>query len=282
MLAKEKNIGKECIIKIIRSEKQSVNEEAEIGKILEHDNISKLIYACTEVVNEEQKPGVVAPLFYFNHLLVFNYIKGVDLLEYLESMDYPSLPETQLRRMFSQIVNALSYCHERQIGHRDIKLENIMIEEYTNKAYLIDFGFGVDTRKKRPSLLRKREGDPFYVIDEKSPSGMAGPFVTGAVGSVPYVAPEVVQKPWYCPFKADIWSLGTCIYACAFGQVPWEEEKRLAQLKQGLPQAHLFIPERIKISIELNNLLFSMLEPEPIKRLSIEQVKRHPWFQIDS
>jgi serine/threonine protein kinase len=269
MLAEDKVIRKRCIIKRLPSSINSietVREEIEIGKMLDHKHIVKLILFeksyTHEMPRDDSKPlSLGLPLL--EHYLVFEYIEGVDLFEYLDRSFYAKMNEKKLKQIFTPIVDALHYCHGEGVAHRDLKLENIMIEDKTNKPYLIDFGLGIITGKQRPTILRNKETKVFY----------------RPVGSFAYAAPELIQKEYYCPFKADIWSLGTCIYSCAFCLQPWDEKERIEKLQNNEPQPHLTLPCGENLSDSFKELLFGMMNPNPLHRLSIVQVKNHPWFQ---
>ena len=88
---------------------------------------------------------------------------GVSLMNFLKSHQDRRLPECECRYIFSQIVKGINYCHFKSICHRDIKMENIIIEE-GNKVKIIDFGFSVVSRNDK--LLNLFCGTPSYLPPE--------------------------------------------------------------------------------------------------------------------
>jgi serine/threonine protein kinase len=90
-------------------------------------------------------------------------VKGVSLLTFLKSKENRKMEEDECKIVFSQIVEAISHCHSKNVCHRDIKLENIIIDE-TRKLKVIDFGFGAITPNTK--LLNFFCGTPSYMPPE--------------------------------------------------------------------------------------------------------------------
>jgi serine/threonine protein kinase len=132
------------------------------------------------------------------------------------------------------------------VAHRDIKLENFLLENKTNKIYLIDFGLCFIAEKKDTA-------EDF-------------------VGSQHYIAPEVKQLKEYCPFKADVYSLGVVLYAMVFCRIPyffnWGKDWGKVRFPTGLP----------KIYQPVKDLLEKMLWPYPLERISLQGITKHPWI----
>ena len=128
--------------------KNSVKREITILKKIDHQNIVKLY----EVIDTAKQI-----------LLVMDLVSGVSLLHFLKSQPDRRIKEDNCKFYFSQIVKAIAYCHSQNICHRDIKLENIIVEDGRN-IKLIDFGFGVIS--SRDKLLNFFCGTPSYMPPE--------------------------------------------------------------------------------------------------------------------
>ena len=121
-------------------------------------------------------------------LLIMQYSSGGDLCRYVR--DKRRLAEPEAQRLFVQIVAGLAYCHACGIVHRDVKLDNILLDARRN-VKLVDFGFSVSFR---PGQKLKK-----------------------ACGSPSYAAPEIVSRRPYAPQGVDVWSLGVVLYAMVCG-----------------------------------------------------------------
>ena len=105
------------------------------------------------------------------------------------------LPEREAAQIFKDIVEGIAYCHEKNVIHRDIKLENIMIDE-NGTIKIIDFGFSiVIPKEKKLSIF---------------------------CGTPSYMAPEIVKKRNYYGQMADTWALGVLLYAMLCGKFPFK------------------------------------------------------------
>jgi len=92
------------------------------------------------------------------------FVVGISLLAYLKSQTGKKLLENECKYIFKQIVNGISYIHKQNIIHRDIKLENIIIDTSNKLIKIIDYGFGCITSKSK--LLNFFCGTPSYMPPE--------------------------------------------------------------------------------------------------------------------
>lgn len=106
--------------------KQSLLKEISILKKLDHPNIVKF-YESFETSRHVY--------------LVTEYVSGPSLLQYLKSKPSRTLEEDEAKRIWKQVVEAVSYLHSKNITHRDIKLENVLLSKDLQTVKLIDFGF---------------------------------------------------------------------------------------------------------------------------------------------
>uniref|UniRef100_A0A8C8RIU1 non-specific serine/threonine protein kinase n=1 Tax=Pelusios castaneus TaxID=367368 RepID=A0A8C8RIU1_9SAUR len=184
--------------------------------------------------------------------LVLELASRGDLLEHINATsdrrECPGLEEEEARRLFRQIVSAVAHCHNVGIVHRDLKCENILLDE-RGFIKLTDFGFA-----NRYSLK----------------SSLMNTFC----GSVAYTAPEILMCKKYNGELADLWSLGVILYAMVTGKLPFKERqphKMLHVIKQGLSF-------RQPISPECQDLIQGLLQLKPGARLGLQQVATHRWM----
>lgn len=224
--------------KYIGIEKKSAREnrilrEALISFLLSHKSIPRL-----------------REFFYNNECfyLVFEYVPGEQLLK--KVVKHKKIAEGLAKKYFVQVLNALHYCHMYNIVHRDIKIENILIDKNDN-AVLIDFGLA-----------------NFY---EKE--GFLGTFC----GSLYFAAPELLSGNLYKGPEVDVWSLGVVLYVMICGRVPFDD-KNLQSLYHKIKEGAVITEE---ISDELKSLLVQMLNPNRKTRITIEEIRSHPWVKGD-
>jgi hypothetical protein len=182
-----------------------------------------------------------------NVIIVMEYASNGNLLEFLNRRK-PHLSE--MLRIFTQLVSALYYLHHVvNWVHRDLKLENILLDEHYN-VKLVDFD------------LSKRLGNS----DTKT---------TTVCGSLPYCAPEVFQNKPYGR-AVDIWSLGICLYGMVIGRLPFEHAIPKTVI-DGICHHEPEIPGDTPTMI--TDLLRRMLKKNQDERMTIEEVSQHPWIR---
>ncbi|KAJ3239222.1 hypothetical protein HDU81_006327 [Chytriomyces hyalinus] len=167
-----------------------------------------------------------------------------DLFECIEF--YQRLNEDQARRVFKQIVDAVSHLASHNIIHRDIKDENILIDRDFN-VKLIDFG---------SATFLTPQGD---VVD--------GLFL----GTLQYAAPEILTGKPYRGMDCEVWSLGCCLYIMLAGEAPFENPGDSTRLNGPLA------PRNVQLSHNVSGLIRSMLEKDPCKRATLRDIASHPW-----
>jgi len=205
--------------------------EVEIFQSLNHSNIVRLV----EMVSDDK-------LIY----LIMEYCAKGDLYHFVASKG--GLPDTTARLMFRQIVSAVRYLHSKSIVHRDLKLENILLDSSLS-IRLADFGFCREVP--------------------------ANTLLTTKCGSPAYTAPEVISQSSYNGQMADMWSLGVILFVILTGRIPWDAQND-TQLFFQIQTAHFHIPEYICASAA--NLIGDLMHPQPEMRLSAEQALNHPWL----
>ncbi len=183
-------------------------------------------------------------------LMVMEYAGGGDLLQYVKKRK--RLDEETSKAIFKQIVYGLGHCHCRSVLHRDVKLDNVLMDG-EGGVKLCDFGV---------SRLVKKE----HIIKEQC-------------GTPAYLAPEIIIDEGYEGFYADIWSLGVLLYAMLQGTVPFKanniSDLHKLILKGNFDFAYPHISDAAK------DLVRRMLVLTPEKRISIPEILTHAWLRED-
>lgn len=214
--------------------KQKVMQEVYILKKIRHSNIIRLF----EVF---QSPK--------HFLLVMEYADGGDLLQFVKKRQH--LDEETAKRIFKQVVHGIAHCHCRSVLHRDIKLDNILMDE-EGGIKICDFGVS--------RLITKNQS-----IQEQC-------------GTPAYLAPEIISDKGYRGYYVDLWSLGVLLYAMLQGTVPFKA-KSLESLLALIMKGKLYYP--VGISDNATNLIESMLKIQPDERISIPNILKHPWLKTE-
>ncbi|XP_004689288.2 PREDICTED: serine/threonine-protein kinase SIK3 isoform X1 [Condylura cristata] len=180
--------------------------------------------------------------------LVTEYASGGEIFDHLVA--HGRMAEKEARRKFKQIVTAVYFCHCRNIVHRDLKAENLLLDANLN-IKIADFGF---SNLFTPGQLLKTW-----------------------CGSPPYAAPELFEGKEYDGPKVDIWSLGVVLYVLVCGALPFDGST-LQNLRARVLSGKFRIP--FFMSTECEHLIRHMLVLDPNKRLSMEQICKHKWMKL--
>lgn len=180
--------------------------------------------------------------------MVLEYCPEGELFDYIVAKD--KLGEEEARIFFRQIVAAVGYIHHQGFAHRDLKPENLLLDEEQNLK-LIDFG-----------LCAKPLG------------GMDDHLYT-CCGSPAYAAPELISGKEYLGAEADIWSMGILLYALLCGYLPFDDEN-IPQLYRKIQNGKYDTPPWL--SMESKELMSCMLQVDPKRRITINQLVSHPWL----
>ncbi|KAM4530667.1 serine/threonine-protein kinase BRSK1-like isoform 2-T2 [Odontesthes bonariensis] len=179
--------------------------------------------------------------------LVLEHVSGGELFDYLVKKG--RLTPKEARKFFRQIISALDFCHNHSICHRDLKPENLLLDE-KNNIRIADFGMA--SLQVGDSLLETSCGSPHYAC------------------------PEVIRGEKYDGRRADVWSCGVILFALLVGALPFDHDnlrQLLEKVKSGVFHMPHFIPP------DCQALLKGMIEVNPDKRLTLEAIQKHPWYQ---
>ncbi|CAG2225555.1 BRSK [Mytilus edulis] len=190
--------------------------------------------------------------------LVLEHVSGGELFDYLVKKG--RLTPKEARRFFRQIISALDFCHSHNICHRDLKPENLLLDD-KNNIRVADFGMA--SLQVEGSMLETSCGSPHYACPE--------------VIRVRLTNQKHGEK--YDGRRADVWSCGVILYALLVGALPFDDDnlrQLLEKVKKGVFHIPHFVPP------DCQNLLRGMIEVDPEKRLTLEDIHRHPWVIADS
>uniref|UniRef100_A0A8C7YPB1 MAP/microtubule affinity-regulating kinase 3 n=1 Tax=Oryzias sinensis TaxID=183150 RepID=A0A8C7YPB1_9TELE len=238
-LARHILTGKEVAIKIIDKTQlnptslQKLFREVRIMKTLNHPNIVQLF----EVIETEK-----------TLYLVMEYASGGEVFDYLVA--HGRMKEKEARAKFRQIVSAVYYCHQKNIVHRDLKAENLLLDADSN-IKIADFGFSNE-------FTEGSKLDTFC-------------------GSPPYAAPELFQGKKYDGPEVDIWSLGVILYTLVSGSLPFDGQN-LKELRERVLRGKYRVP--FYMSTDCEGILRRFLVLNPAKRCSLEQIMKDKWINV--
>ena len=237
-LGTNRQTGEKVAIKILEKSKMTkfddknrLEREINILKKIHHPNIVKLF--C--VIETDRQ------IF-----IIMEYIKGNELFQYI--LVKKKLDEEEACFYFLQLINCIDYLNRIKISHRDLKAENIIIEQKTKEIKMIDFG-----------LSNTYEN---------------GQLLSTACGSPIYAAPEMLEGKLYKGSTVDIWSAGVVLYYMLCGNFPFNDVSN-DKLYKKILKGKFEIPK--SLSKNVKDLITKILVVNPQKRISLKDTKKHPW-----
>jgi serine/threonine protein kinase len=180
--------------------------------------------------------------------LILDLYEGGDLYGYLTQQGARPLDEALL--LFKQIISGVEYCHKCMIVHRDLKPENLLLSADKKALVISDFGLSTGMQGSR-NLLKTR------------------------CGTVHYISPEVAKGDLYVGMASDVWSMGIILYAMVTATLPFDGPNSVAVLKK-IVRGEFHMPAHLPK--ELQDLIRLMLTLDPKGRITIQQIKQHPWY----
>ncbi|XP_071956741.1 uncharacterized protein [Antedon mediterranea] len=212
--------------------KKNLRREADMMRKLNHANISKL-YEVLETQN--------------NYYLVMELAEGGEFMRYL--CDRRRLSERETRRFMRQLVSAVEYMHQEELVHRDIKIENFLLDS-NNDLKVIDFGL----------------------------SNVLGPdgFLRTQCGSPAYAAPEIFSSTGYGT-AVDAWSIGVNMFAMLTGELPFNVDppNNMCKLHAKIIEGCVFPDFLTK---DCKDLLSRLLTVDETSRIKLSEVLKHSWM----
>ncbi|KZV30596.1 CBL-interacting serine/threonine-protein kinase [Dorcoceras hygrometricum] len=182
--------------------------------------------------------------------IVMEFVTGGELFDNI--VNHGRMQEDDARKYFQQLINAVDYCHSRGVFHRDLKPENLLLDDAGNLK-VSDFGLSALSQTVRDDgLLHTTCGTPNYV------------------------APEVLNDRGYDGATADLWSCGVILFVLLSGYLPFDDEN-LSNLYSKISSAEFTCPPWL--SFGAMKLIARILEPNPMKRITIPEILEDEWFK---
>ncbi len=183
--------------------------------------------------------------------MILEFAPRGDVLRYIQN--HGAMKESSARKWTLQLCDAVRYMHKRDIAHRDLKLENLLIDAYGN-IKLCDFGF----------------------VKSNSSAELSNTYC----GSKSYAAPEILQGRPYPPQKADIWALGVILYIIVTGKMPFDESRGTKHIIEQQRQLQIHWPNVRPITFNCKELMMQMFRWHFNDRINIHNVLAHSWFRM--
>lgn len=270
--AKRKSDGLEVAVKIIE-----VKSEFELLFIKNEEKILKSINGGHPSIPILYDVFTEGPFYFIVMDFLADYIPLLDwansYVPLIFESDYESekiqelirIREADITVIFGNIISAINYLHSKSIIHRDLKMENIMINPNTKTIKIIDYGFSIISETMNWSTI---------------------------CGSFEYLAPEILkdiikhntqqeQIEVYSTYsiQSEVWSIGVILYGMIFCRLPFFHQNKMKLFNLILNSDLSLIPENAIINENLKNLLLSMLEKDPLKRIEFERISQHPFLK---
>ncbi|KAG6504779.1 hypothetical protein ZIOFF_037126 [Zingiber officinale] len=239
-LARDVRSGKGVAVKVVAKDKvlragmeEQLKREIAVMRAVRHPNIVEL----HEVMATRSR------IFFAMEL-----VRGGELFARIAS--HGRLHDDAARRYFGQLISAVDFCHSRGVYHRDLKLENLLLDE-AGDLKVADFGLSA-----------------FASADDG--------LLHTACGTPAYVAPEVLRKKGYDGAKADLWSCGIILFVMLAGYLPFQDDN-LITMYQKIHRADFRCPPWF--SAETRRVVTKLLDPNPATRLTVARLAEMPWFK---
>ncbi|CAI2169543.1 18402_t:CDS:10 [Funneliformis geosporum] len=214
-----------------------IRSEVAVFKKLNHVNVVKLY----EVLDDPSNDSLY---------MVFEMCEKGVLMEVNTQKKSTPFPEDKMRLYFREMILGFEYLHENGIVHRDIKPDNLLLSK-DEVLKIVDFGVS-EIFVKGNDKLKKSAGSPAFMAPELC----------------------VAHHGEISGQAADIWSMGATLYCLAFGQLPFPKEN-IVDMYDSIKHDEIEIPEGT--DPDLADLLSKILEKDPNKRITMPELREHPW-----
>ncbi|XP_007947410.1 testis-specific serine/threonine-protein kinase 4 [Orycteropus afer afer] len=240
-------------VKIISKKKASEDylnkflpREIQVMKVLRHKNL----------INFYQAIETTSRVY-----IILELAQGGDVLEWIQR--YGACSESLAGKWFSQVTLGIAYLHSKGIVHRDLKLENLLLDKQEN-VKISDFGFAKTVIPNQPvrNSPSYRHMNCFAHLSQTY------------CGSFAYACPEILLGLPYNPFLCDTWSMGVILYTLVVARLPFDDTNLKKLLRE--TQKEVTFPSNCTVSQECKNLVLQMLR-QASKRATILDIIKDPW-----
>ena len=277
LILKEINNGATSNIYLVKSIK---SKEIYAAKIYKFESERKYFYKEIESLKRLYDTPGIAHLISFGEssilkegipeddtqqYIILDYVSNLDLFYYVKNSN--EIDENKIKSLFYRILEIVDQCHSKGICHRDLKLENILLDNECNPI-LCDFGFA-------------------GFSEEEDGSGC----LTEFLGTNYYASPEILRQIPYNGIKCDIFSLGVILFCLVFKSFPFSSATKSNSLYKLIFRKKYNeyweeigkkngIKKVVQVSEECKRLIFKMLAYNPNERPSIDEIYRDDWMKI--
>ena len=250
-----------------------IMDKAKSGRTMCRNEIDILFSVNKKVAHKRVTPILDVFEDDTNLYIVLELLRGGELFDRV--VERGRLPEAEVAHIIRKLAYALDALHRHGILHRDIKLENIVLDQ-EDDFKIADFGFATEAEQGAAA--------------KKVPSAQSNKLA----GTLGYCAPEVLREHLYTP-ACDVWSAGVVMFILLAGYPPFPlekddyktQEERIAAELEAIKHARepanwrqiMLAEPWPSISPEAKALLAKMLQPDPARRITIKGVLQHPYIQ---
>ena len=248
-------IGRGSYAVVVQMSKDSISYAVKVCDICR----ARLNFMQLATHDPKEEAAILRKFDHPNVVKLFDFIEDTDndkmfiVMELLSGGTIMSCSTLdQKRRAFAQTLSAVQYIHFQRIAHRDIKTDNVMRHE-DGTIRLVDFG------------------NSLFVPEDKHLVPVE------FVGTPAYNSPEMFTRKEYDPFAADVWALGITLYCVVFGKLPLLANTRAEQQRIVVEEQPTFPDDA---DPDVVDLIQKMLEKDPSKRITIEEIWDHPFLNL--
>ena len=228
---------------------KSVEQEIQILQGLKHQNIVNICGYGSDGHVKKPSGREIKNLVY----ILLEYVTGGLLFDLCQTVG--GMGEDAGRYFLSQMIDVMGYMQSKGVVHRDLKLENILVDDNMNLK-VADFGFA--TYKKINKLSSYR-------------------------GTMTYMAPEIKEGKIYDGKQIDMFSTGVILFIIVQGIFPFKEAKKdeyfYNLILTGKLETYWKKVGGTKLSDDFKDLVLKIFSHDGKKRPTVEEIKKHPWMQ---